>query len=71
MLTFTQAATSQMANKSTFLAPSLDGSGKEATPEMVAASGAKQFKSRYVPSARHSNWMENPTQCTEPKDATG
>ena len=50
---------------------SLDGSGKVTTPEIVGSSGAKPSKSRYEPSARHSNWTDNPTQRTGLKDDTG
>jgi hypothetical protein len=51
--------------------PLLDRSGEVTTPSNVAALGAKQFKSHYVPSEQHLNWMENPTQRTEMKADTG
>jgi hypothetical protein len=69
--TATQEQTSPLDNESNFFVPSLDGSGEVTTPSNVAASGAKQFNSRYVPSERHLNWMENPTQHTEMKADTG
>jgi len=60
-----------LTQKSPSLALSLDGSGAVRTPETVGVSVAKRFKSRYVPSARRSNWTENPIQRTDPRDDTG
>jgi hypothetical protein len=69
--TATQEQTSPPENESNFFVPLLDGSGKVTTPSNVAMSGAKQFKSRYMPSEQHLNWMENPTRRTKTKADTG
>ena len=66
--------TSRPANESTSSAPLLSGSGEVITPaakRRKLESAAAQFKSRFVPSARRSNWTENPIRHTAQKDDTG
>lgn len=65
---------SKTADASTSSAPLLRGSGEVTTADEKAAtlkSAAAQFRSRFVPSARNSNWTENPTRPTAPKENTG
>lgn len=59
------------SNESPSWGPSLDGSGKVISPVTSVQYAAPRFKSRYVPSERRSNWVDNPTRRTEPKDGTG
>jgi hypothetical protein len=69
--TATQEQTSPPDNESNFFVALLDGSGEVTTPSNVAVSDVKQFKLHYVPSERHLNWTENPTQRIEMKADTG
>jgi hypothetical protein len=66
-----QDETFQSEQEPSSLEHSLDGSGLASTPETATASEPKRFRSRYVPSVRHSNWLENQTRRTGLKDDTG
>jgi hypothetical protein len=56
-----QDETFQLEQEPSSLEHSLDGSGLASTPKTAMASEPKRFRSCYVPSVRHSNWLENQT----------